>query len=327
MEGDGERSTEDILAAFRSRKAAASAGQPPEPAAAAAPDPPAPTAVPAEPPLPPQVPASPAASSSTALVADATPVPALRPAVQGASSLAAASPALRLTDRLLADRFVSGRGSLPGVLGGAAVAVLGALLALSSRVALVASRWPEAREGLEVAGLVLVGLGIAAAALFSAFPRSRRLRVQLAGTQREEWDRLQAEAASLRRLGSVGLILSLAGAFVVAVVLTVPLPTPFGLGWILGAVAGAAGLVLVAWTALRRSLVQRLYVQTLVLARLEKTGLSPSAEADPRVAPVLRSLDRLLGALPESAVRRFLASDEANSYLEMMDELEGRRGG
>jgi hypothetical protein len=266
------------------------------------------------------------ASVSRDLVHSETAVPALRPAVQGASSLAAASPALRLTDRLLADRFVSGRGSLPGVLAGAAAAVAGALLALAARADVVTSRWPAAGR-IELPALALVALGLAAVALFSAFPRSRRLRVRLAATQREEWGRLQAEAAGLRRWGGAGLGLAVGGAVVVAAVLTLPLPPPLGLAWTVGAVAAVVGLALVCWSAVRRSVVQRLYVQTLVLSRLERTGLSPSAEADPRLAPVLRSLDSLLGALPESAVRRFLASDEATSYLELMDELEGRRGG
>lgn len=341
-----QMSTEDIVAAFRSRKAAAAV--PPE-LSAAPPEPPLPpfsqVPAPSPPPSPspPPLPSPPASSSPlpplpprAAMPPEGTGMaPAVRtgpsivaawPAVQDAGALTAAAPALNLSDRLLADRFVAARGSRRGVAAGIATALLG-FVALA-----LGGTEPWHGAGLprwwDAAALALAALGIAMALLSLVVPRSRSLRVRLAATQREEWARVQGEADRLRGLALAGGGLAGAGLLVAAAASRLLGDGAAALYVTGGGIAMAVfGLAVLAWASARRSLVQRLYVQTLVLSRLEQTGLGPAAQPDPRVAPVLRALDQLLGALPESAVRRFLASDEAAQYLELIDELAGERHG
>jgi hypothetical protein len=271
-------------------------------------------------------PADPFAGSSLQ-VSPSAGLPAMRPAVQGNTSLTASSPALNLSDRLLDDRFIASRGSRRGVVAGSALVFAGlativADQALLSRGVVVT----PADTDLTSLGLVAAALGVVLAVLFLFVPRRRSLRVRLAATQREEWARVQAEAASLRRKSIVGAAVAVTGLAATAVAYSALDQPVAGYVALLLLLAAAAGLGTMLWAVARRGVAQRLYVQTLVLQRLEQTGLGPSAESDPRIAPVLRSLDKLLGALPESAVRRFLASDEASAYLDLIDEL-GKDGG
>jgi hypothetical protein len=237
-------------------------------------------------------------------------------------ALTASGPGLNLSSRLLEDRLVARAGSRTGVALGVALALAGLAMAAASQ-ALVARGLLSDANALDLGGLGLAGaaIGLALAGIFLVLPRRRSLRVRLAATQQQEWSRVSAEARRLRAwsiVGAAAAFVGLGGATAAYAVLDQPLG-----GYAGGARAGLAiaGTILLAWAAARRGLVQRLYVQTLVLSRLEQTGLGPSAAADPRIAPVLRSLDQLLGALPESAVRRFLASDEATQYLELIDDL------
>jgi hypothetical protein len=255
---------------------------------------------------------------------------AMRPAVEGGGvALSAASPALNLSDRLLADRFIATRGSRRGVAIGGALAFAGLAAvvldqALLSRGIIVTPIGSD----LTSLGVVAAAAGLLLAVLFLFVPRRRSLRVRLAATQREEWARVQAEAAALRRRSFAGAAVAAGGLAATAVAYSVLTQPTSGYAAIVLLLAAAAGLGTMLWAVARRGLAQRLYVQTLVLQRLEQTGLGPAAEADPRIAPVLRSLDKLLGALPESAVRRFLASDEATAYLDLIDELgTGKDGG
>lgn len=351
MEGEpaDERTTEDIVAAFRHRRAGsagtatAAATTPPDLPAGARPQQPAPSPSPSSPPPPPPSPPSavsaaplaPAAASGRAAedISDVVlPWPdagrsvAVRPAVQGATSLAAAGPALNLTDRLLADRFVASRGHRGAATAGVVVALLGTVVLAVTWFGVPGWRFPTLDKHGATAGSALVLAGLAVAVLFSLVPRTRQVRVRFAPTQRAEWDRLQHESRRLRNLLWTGAGLA-AGGLVLAAALRSGSLVVFGVAWLLPLLLAVTGLLLLGWVAARRSLLQRLYVQTLVLSRLEHTGLGPAGEPDARIGPVLRSLDKLLGALPESAVRRFLASDEATAYLELMDELEGRRRG
>lgn len=357
MEADEEPTTDQILAAFRDRRREANAaaktpaagsteeGSPAAssasplrevapaedagtvPASAAPPVPPAPATPPA--------PAAPAPMHRPPVEASWAPVPdgagalAIRPAVQstGPMALTIASPGLNLSSRLLEDRFVSRSGNRTGVAAGLVLTLLGlGILVLDQALLAQGIVVLPLNYDLSSIGVALAGLGLLVAIPFLFLPRRRSLRVRLAATQQEEWARVKAEAAELRRwtvVGALAAVLGLAGAAA-----AYSLVAPPNSGVIAGALALLAigGTILLAWAASRRSLVQRLYVQTLVLSRLEQTGLGPAAEPDPRIAPVLRSLDRLLGALPESAVRRFLASDEATQYLELIDDLSKDRG-
>lgn len=259
---------------------------------------------------------------SSLQVTPSAPLPAMRPAVQGKTSLTASAPALNLSDRLLDDRFIASRGSRRGVVTGSVLVFLGLAAVVADQA------MPSGGTAVTLAGLGITGFGIGAAVLglllavlFLFVPRRRSLRVRLAATQREEWARVQAEAASLRRTSLVGAAVAAGGLAATALGFVALAPPWSGYAAIVLLAAAACGLGTMLWAVARRGLAQRLYVQTLVLQRLEQTGLGPAAEADPRIAPVLRSLDKLLGALPESAVRRFLASDEASAYLDLIDEL------
>lgn len=263
-------------------------------------------------------PSGPAALSSPA-------PPPMRPG----SPLTAASPNLRLSDRLLADRNLTVRGSPAGRLAGAIVAVAGAALLLAER-ALYAVRDADAVYLTEAGpslfavavGILLVGLAVWGA--FTLLPRGRRLTVRLAETQVQEWDRVQGEVRAMRGRMWLGAGLALLG-----MALALASLQRLGASGLVPALAGVlvlvAGVALLVWAQGRRGVLQRLYVQTLVLSSLERAGVSPGGP-DARVAPVLRALDHLLGALPESAVRAFLSSPEASQYLELIDELGAPAG-
>lgn len=252
-------------------------------------------------------------------------VPMLRPSPRTAGPLVASSRTLNLSDRLLADKFVTRRGSQTGVILGVAVALVGVAGYAALRVALLRDLpmpfwWWEASA-------LLVALGLGLAVLFLLVPPTRRVRIRLAPSQVEEWARVQREARALRAWSWVGVGAAATGMVFAAVARDLFDGDRSMAAAGVGVAVALAGLGVLAAAMLRRGLLQRLYVQSLVLSRLEQTGLGPSGAADPRVAPVLKALDQLLGALPESAVRRFLTSDEATQYLDLLDDVrEGRHG-
>jgi hypothetical protein len=298
-------------------------GPPVAPQAADAAEWPAAPAAPTQPTAP--TPAPQARASASAL-APASGPSALRPASSPGRSLTASGPVLKLSERLLEDAHISLRGSAVGRRVGLAVAMVGLLgLALERRTSLAAGAdlYFRLLPGLPILlwCVVVVALGALLVLLFTFVPTSRRLAVRLAASQKEEWERIQGEMKAVRALGAVGVTLCVAGPLLVAA----------GYGAVaygyarfallgLGALLLAAGLVLGLRVAGRRSALQRLYVQTMVLARLESSGLGPGGGPDPRIGPVLKSLDALLGALPEAAVRQFLASPQSQDYLDLIEE-------
>ncbi len=302
--------------------APASPSSPPARAVAPAP-PPASVTIPAPEPSPRASPPAPAPVAQSI---------ALRPASSPGLSLAAAGPVLRLSDRLLEDAQVTSRGSVWG-------RRIGFLFACAGLLALAIERRATLQNGVQYtlgrtalpALLVPVALalvGVVLMALFTVLPPGRRLTVRFAASQKEEWERVQTEARRLRLLGAFGVAILFLGLLGLATAYAL---MPLGV-LLLAAAAGAiavglCGLAVTLWAAGRRTAVHRLYVQTMVLARLEGSGLGPGGAPDGRLGPVLTALDSLLGSLPEAAVRQFLASPQAQDYLDLIEESsEGRHG-
>lgn len=245
-----------------------------------------------------------------------------RPSALGSApgaTLSALGPALRLSDVLLKDAKVSVKGS-PGLRAAGTLLVLLGLagIVLDARAKALGAPVPEyllAGLGLALAGCILVVVGL-------NYPRNRRLAVRLAASQRDEWRRVQAESGRLAWTARLGLAATVAGLAILAGAYTVrsmPLLA-------LGACVTAGGAIALLVAQVRRGLARRLYVQTLVLSGLEASGLGASAP-DERVQPVILALDRLLGALPESEVQSFLASPQAQAYLELVDEATRSKRG
>ncbi|MEA3189430.1 MAG: hypothetical protein QOD77_12 [Thermoplasmata archaeon] len=316
MEEPEERTTEELVAAFRARKKAqvqAARGTAPEPEPAPAPTPePVPAALAPIPPPPP-----------------ARALGEIRPGTPPGSPLTVQS--LRLSERLLADRRIAVRGLRQGRIAGAALLLTGLALLLVERY--YASRGPGvvvlAGVPLLPTATALALLGAALMVLFTFVPTRPSLPVRLAASQGEEWDRVQGELKAVGLRVPIGWAVVVLGVLLAAAALTVWAGKPasrYGAG--LGLLVAAAGLGLLLHALAKRAALHRLYVQTLVLSSLERTGLGPQQARDGRVAPVLQALDQLLGALPESTVRRFLATPEAERYLELMDELaqDGKDG-
>lgn len=282
---------------------------------------------------PPPVPVAHRETSSDRALAPAWPpagaVAPVRAGTGAGQSLTASSPVLNLSDRLLSDANVSGRGWSPGRVLGLALTALGlAILVLERRYSMLAKA-PYLVAGFRASyvALALAGLGLSLTLLFSFVPPRRHLRLRLAASQKEEWERIQKEAKAARNLVIYGATALVLGMLVLVAAYSVVPAKLLTLCLALGVVVAAIGLVTALVALARRGAIRRLYVQTLVLARLESTGLGPAAASDPRLRPVLKSLDQLLGALPESAVRRFLASDEAQHYLDLIDESSEERDG
>lgn len=371
MDEGEERTTEELVAAFRERKkaqvqaarglAATPAG--PAPPSTTSPSPPSTLSTPAAPstaptqgvsaaPPAPPVPPVPSVASVPSLPLPASPSPPAPAPSPGPLALQPAAPSqpravaeirpgtppgspltvqsLRLSDRLLADRRIAVRGLRPGRLAGAGVLLGGLALLLLERY--LATR-AGATGPVVVAGVPLLALSVTLAlagalllAVFSFFPLRPSLPVRLAASQQEEWDRLQAEMQALGWRLPVAWALVALGVLAAAVAMTLWKGLPasrYGAGF--GLALALAGIVLLVHTTAKRAALHRLYVQTLVLSSLERTGLGPQQARDERVGPVLQALDQLLGALPESTVRRFLATPEAERYLELMDELAQER--
>lgn len=246
-------------------------------------------------------------------------------AVPRGSPLTALQPGMGLADRLLSDATVTVRGNIL-VRGGAAVAALLGLLVLvverrSARLA--DTTYYVSSTGVPVAfvGWFLAIVGAAVFVTFLYYPPARTLRVKLAADQQSEWRRVQDEAKILHLLHLLGMGL-LGGGLLLAILAYAAFPKgQLAAGAFLGIMLAGIGAVLAVVALSRRGAVHRLYIQTLILSRLEQTGLGvPGNAPDDRVAPVLLALDKLLGHLPESAVRGFLQSELAQPYLDLVDE-------
>lgn len=168
-------------------------------------------------------------------------------------------------------------------------------------------------------GVSLVMLGGSAAALLSVLP-GRAVRQPLESQAMEWADALAAyrkDAAWTRRTAISAWVFP---ALTMLALFLVPditfLYTAFT---VIAVVAALAWLVLTA----RRAPRQHVLLQTLLLRELEDRGLTPAGVLDPRVRSVMSSLDRLLGDLPDSAVQRFLASEDSNLFLELLAEIRG----
>ncbi len=200
--------------------------------------------------------------------------------------------------------------------GGIAVAVIGALLIIVGLAA-------DAGWGTVAAlpwGVAFVMLGGSAALLLSVLPG--RTVAEPLETQAMEWDaasshfhRINAWARRCAIVATVGLLL-LGGALV------------FLPAW--GILHGALGFLMVAagvvWGILasRRGPLRLALRQTLLLRELESRGLMPAGVMDPSVRDVMLALDQLLGDLPDSAVQRFLASEESGTFLGLLAEIRGK---
>lgn len=299
--------TEAVLAAYRERKRQAIAARDATAAPTAAPTADAgsegpPNTIPATAPAP--APAAPPRDLDLHRPAGPMSVPG--------ATLSALGPTLRLSDALLKDRTVSLRGSPRARAVGVALLLVGlAAAALERRQAAL----DAAIEGLDLLAVLLVLVGAATAVLGAFLPRRRRLAVRLAASQKEEWTRIQRETGRLRTLARVGVALAILG----LLTLTAGYATA-SVGVVLAGLGlTVAGVPLLITAQVRRSLARRLYVQTLVLSGLEASGLG-GATPDERVQPVILALDRLLGALPEHEVQAFLATPQAQAYLELVDE-------
>lgn len=331
--------TEAVLAAYRERKRKALEAARLEGSAGAAPSSepsvPAPSAPvappPAHAPAPAQAPAQAApAAASVSHPTDPLHTPSVgaahppsrssalevqRPAPLASSpgaTLSPLGPVLRLSEALLKDTKVSLRGSPRLRVAGVTLLLVGLGLAVLERRQAAAE---APIEGLDLAAVLLIAVGGLMALIGLIWPRSRRLAVRLAASQKEEWKRIQGETRRLQVQGRVGLIVAVLG-----LLLMVAGYALLSLG-ILAAGAGLSliGIPLLVVAQVRRSLARRLYVQTLVLSGLEASGISGGAP-DERVQPVIIALDRLLGALPEAEVQAFLATPQARAYLELVDE-------
>lgn len=238
-----------------------------------------------------------------------------RPAPLGSppgATLSPLGPVLRLSDALLKDTKVSVRGSPRARAVGVFLLLAGLLLVVVGRRQ---ASLDAPVDGLDLVAVALVALGLVVAFVGLVWPRSRRLAVRLAASQKEEWSRIQGETRRMQVQARVGLALAIAGLALAAAGYAVLSA---------GVLYAGAGLALVGAPLLivaqvRRGLARRLYVQTLVLSGLEASGIRSGAPDD-RVQPVIIALDRLLGALPEAEVQAFLATPQARAYLELVDE-------
>lgn len=239
-----------------------------------------------------------------------------------------------LADRLLEDTTLTVRGHLLGRRIGLGAGIFGLLIMILERRAVWATgdRFVLAGLGMPVLalGIVFFLLGAGAFVAFWFWPPARTLGVRLAESQAQEWEKVQEEARLWELLTWVGLGM-LGGGALMAVIAYGALPDAqvVAVSSLMLVVAFAGGALLFA-AFIRRQSLRRLYVQTLVLSRLEATGLGPGRMPEPikaepakdrRVGPVLQALDELLGSLPDAAVNRFLSSDEAAAYLELIDEV------
>ena len=247
------------------------------------------------------------------------------PAGSDGGGLSILNPAFGLAARLAGDRHITVRGSLRTRRAGVLLFVVGLLLVVSDRLLLkladldvaVRPRFMPLAVGLEGVGAVVAFVGALVLLAGFTFPARRRLVVRLGASQRQEWQSVQQEAKLIRLLPAIGLGMVAAGAALTYLLLGLPAPA-FAVA---GLLVLAAGLALLVYASARRTAVHRLYLQTLLLSNLERTGAGTGLGDD--VGKVLVALDRLLGALPDAEVQAFLATPEAERYLVLMEKLRG----
>ncbi len=174
-------------------------------------------------------------------------------------------------------------------------------------------------------GLILAMLAVWAFLTIRTVAGDKVLRIPLAPSQGDQWEEVQSQA----RLMQFGQWIGMGGAVAGLGILALSLRFIPGGGVVVGAGLGGAmavgSLALILFMEARRGPLRQVYVQTLLLSRLEEAGVSSKLALDPRTAEVLRAVDRLLADLPESAVRRFMSTDQAQKYIELVEKAH--RGG
>lgn len=222
-----------------------------------------------------------------------------------------------LQQRLQSLAAITRRGSRPWRLVGWWFLLAGALGALYFRRAL-ALGYAEPWGGwlAEFAALALL-IGLALTVTFAFFPARRAFEVPVLDRRAQQWQRIEG-AWFVNRLAR-GLALALMAVGVVYVYLTYGYSAASDLTnrLLIGAAMLGVGAFTYLLAAARREPLQQLYIHLWLLTQLESRGQDKTS-TDPRVGTVLLALDRLLGSLPEAEVQAFLASPEAQDYLDVL---------
>lgn len=248
--------------------------------------------------------------------------------VASARTLTALDPGMRLADRLESDRVVTAPANRQARSAALVAMFVGlGLLVLAQRS--VAAGGDADLLGIPAGwlGALLALAGAVAWGLLAFYGPQRVLDLELAPDQQQQWEEVEAQARMTRSAMSIGTAAAAGGLVVTALALSTA-PDGLRLGAVgFGLVIAVAGGLLLGFAYARRGPLRLLYLQTLVLARLERTGVGREVAADPKTADVLMALDALLGELPESSVRRFLSKPEAEWYLDMVARIrEGKHG-
>ncbi len=239
-------------------------------------------------------------------------------------ALGPASPLLDLQDDLLQFPILGRKGSRLG-------RGFGIFFLALALVALAANRRERLLQDfttvqgygfLHLAGLCLV-LGIILVAVFLFVPASK-LRVKFHEDQDAEMRQVHTMSTENMVIGLVGIGFLMVGPLAVAVLYH----TQSNVDMLhVGALAGISilGLLMMLVARARRPVLQRLVAQTYILQWIESSGIfdEESATSDPRVVHVLEALDQLLGSLPDADVKRFMATPEAQDYLDLIGEIRG----
>ncbi len=236
-------------------------------------------------------------------------------------SLAPLAPGLRLTGRLAADPLVTTAPPSWWARLGWGTALVGLAVWIVRGLVPSLGIW-----GLVVAWL-LIGAGTGLLAWTYSRKDDRRIGVSFAPTQSSEWRRAERTTRWIGRARWAVAGVGLAAALALAILLWTLEGPNHAAVWTMAALAVLAGGAWGPVWLLHRSAV-RSYVQTMILALLERAGTpSPSASAPAAlpssVEPVLLALDDLLGALPEAEIQRFMQMPEAEAYLSLMERLRG----
>lgn len=237
-------------------------------------------------------------------------------------------PAIGLAQRLRQDRLVTVPARPWPRIAALAAAGLSLLLwVFALRASALGRPWPGPGMPATITWFLLAAAALGALPVMARAWPTREMHLPLASTQQEQLVRVEAQARAMRLLIAGGLLGAIGGLAVLALAFRfAPVQDwtlPVGLGSLLLAGGAVAAIVGVArWLPVRM-----LYVQTLVLQRLESLGLGRQLGMDPRTAEVLAALDGLLGELPESAVREFLSRPEAEWYLELIAKIRGDQRG
>lgn len=245
-------------------------------------------------------------------------------AVVPRGALHALDPAMGLSERLLSDTTLTVRGSrvLRAVSLGVLVLSLGGLAWEARAVRMGGAFHTVGNVAVWQALLALAALAALSLVAFRVWPAGRVLRVGLADSQAREWQDVQDQARMLQVAQGLGTGLLVAGALAAVAAYTAFPDAQVVSGLALAAALLLGGVVTGVVVAARRAVLHRLYVQTMMLARMEQVGVGVAA--DERTAAVLLALDELLGTVPESALHKFLEQEESAWYLELIDRVRGR---